>query len=318
MKNRSDGKFKLKSIEDIWGDPGQESTTDIELHKIQSFKDHPFHVVDDAKMQELVDSIQENGILTPVLVRPLKFDRYEMVSGHRRLHAATLLHMETIPAIVRDMDDDTAIKIMVHANVQRDEILPSEKAFAYKMLLEAMKRQAGRPKKNPCQDGTDIDTNEEDDNACQNVTHLRSDEELSEQVGESARNIQRYIRLTELIPELLEMVDQKKVNFTLGVNISYLPKNIQTWVYHYVCENGSIKPDQISALRKTENLEDLEQDDVINIMVGTLVKKTPARKVSMNEKKLSRYFPSTYSAKEMEQVIESLLEKWKQEQDNLQ
>lgn len=147
MSSKSVKKIALKNVEDLWGDSNQESTSEIRLDQIQSFKGHPFKVKDDEKMQELVESIRENGILTPVLVRPSEDDRFEMVSGHRRMHAASLLQMEEIPAIIREMDDDEAIKMMVNANVQREEILPSEKAYAYKMLLEAMKRQAGRPKK---------------------------------------------------------------------------------------------------------------------------------------------------------------------------
>lgn len=301
MSSKSVKKIALKNVEDLWGDSNQESTSEIRLDQIQSFKGHPFKVKDDEKMQELVESIRENGILTPVLVRPSEDDRFEMVSGHRRMHAASLLQMEEIPAIIREMDDDEAIKMMVNANVQREEILPSEKAYAYKMLLEAMKRQAGRPKKNTCQDGT----------------NLRSDEELSEQVGESARNIQRYIRLTELIPELLDMVDLKRINFTMGVNISYLSKETQTYVYKYIREKGMIRPEQITALRELEKASELNSTQIMDILNGSIPEKKTARKVSMNEKKLSKYFPPTYTSKDMEQVIESLLEKWKQEQDML-
>lgn len=301
MSSKSVKKIALKNVEDLWGDSNQESTSEIRLDQIQSFKGHPFKVKDDEKMQELVESIRENGILTPVLVRPSEDDRFEMVSGHRRMHAASLLQMEEIPAIIREMDDDEAIKMMVNANVQREEILPSEKAYAYKMLLEAMKRQAGRPKKNTCQDGA----------------NLRSDEELSEQVGESARNIQRYIRLTELIPELLDMVDLKRINFTMGVNISYLSKETQTYVYKYICEKGMIRPEQITALREFEKASELNSTQIMEILNGSIPEKKTARKVSMNEKKLSKYFPPTYTSKDMEQVIESLLEKWKQEQDML-
>lgn len=301
MSSKSVKKIALKNVEDLWGDSNQESTSEIRLDQIQSFKGHPFKVKDDEKMQELVESIRENGILTPVLVRPSEDDRFEMVSGHRRMHAASLLQMEEIPAIIREMDDDEAIKMMVNANVQREEILPSEKAYAYKMLLEAMKRQAGRPKKNTCQDGT----------------NLRSDEELSEQVSESARNIQRYIRLTELIPELLDMVDLKRINFTMGVNISYLSKETQTYVYKYICEKGMIRPEQITALRELEKASELNSTQIMDILNGSIPEKKTARKVSMNEKKLSKYFPPTYTSKDMEQVIESLLEKWKQEQDML-
>ena len=148
MKRRPGQKIKLTSVEELLGVNNEESAIDIEIVKIRSFRNHPFKVIDDDKMQDLVESIRTNGILSPVLVRPIGNDIYEMVSGHRRMHAATLLGMECIPAIIREMTDDEAIVKMVDANIQREELLPSEKAFAYKMKLEAMKRQAGRPAKN--------------------------------------------------------------------------------------------------------------------------------------------------------------------------
>ena len=194
MKSKSADKIKMPSIDELLGVSGEESATDIEISRIHSFANHPFKVLDDDKMDDLVESIKQNGVLTPVLVRPDKNNSYEMISGHRRMHAAIKAGLETIPAIVRDIEDDEAIVIMVDANIQREELLPSEKAFAYKMKLGAMKRQAGRPPKN---------------NPCQSGTNLRSDEELGNQVGESARSIQRYIRLTELIPDLLDYVDKK-------------------------------------------------------------------------------------------------------------
>ena len=181
MKSKSADKIKMPSIDELLGVSGEESATDIEISRIHSFANHPFKVLDDDKMDDLVESIKQNGVLTPVLVRPDKNNSYEMISGHRRMHAAIKAGLETIPAIVRDIEDDEAIVIMVDANIQREELLPSEKAFAYKMKLGAMKRQAGRPPKN---------------NSCQSGTNLRSDEELGNQVGESARSIQRYIRLT--------------------------------------------------------------------------------------------------------------------------
>ena len=196
MRERPGQKIKLKTIDEMLGVVGEESAMEIEIEKIHPFRNHPFHVVDDAKMQDLIDSIRENGILSPTLIRPVGNDEYEMVSGHRRMHAAMKLGMETIPAIIRDMTDDEAIVKMVDSNIQREELLPSEKAFAYKMKMEAMKRQGFRSDLGP------------DSTSCQNGTKLRADWELSNQVGESARQVQRYIRLTELIPELLDYVDQ--------------------------------------------------------------------------------------------------------------
>ena len=230
MKSKSADKIKMPSIDELLGVSGEESATDIEISRIHSFVNHPFKVLDDDKMDDLVESIKQNGVLTPVLVRPDKNNSYEMISGHRRMHAAIKAGLETIPAIVRDMEDDEAIVIMVDANIQREELLPSEKAFAYKMKLGAMKRQAGRPPKN---------------NSCQNGTNLRSDEELGNLVGESARSIQRYIRLTELIPDLLDYVDKKRLQFTVAVDISYIDKEIQTWLFEYIKENGTVKAVQV-------------------------------------------------------------------------
>ncbi|MEQ2366683.1 ParB/RepB/Spo0J family partition protein, partial [Coprococcus sp. CLA-AA-H190] len=203
MKNRSGEKIKLTSIDELLGVVNEESAMEIEIDKIHPFAGHPFKVIDDEKMQDLIDSIQENGVLTPVLIRPDNHDGYEMISGHRRMHAAQLAGLVTIPAIVREMTDDDAVIAMVDANIQREELLPSEKAFAYKMKLEAMKRQAGRPSKN--------NSGQND----QNLSGLVSRDVLAQQVGESSKQIQRFIRLTELIPDLLELVDKKRLNFTI-------------------------------------------------------------------------------------------------------
>ena len=233
MKNRSGEKIKLTSIDELLGVVNEESAMEIEIDKIKSFSGHPFKVIDDEKMQDLIESISESGVLTPVLIRPDRNDGYEMISGHRRMHAAQKAGLITIPAIVREMTDDEAVIAMVDANIQREELLPSEKAFAYKMKLEAMKRQGSR---------TDLTLS-------QNETKLRSDEILSKQVGERRAQVQRYIRLTELIPDLLELVDKKRLNFTIAVDISYIPQDVQKWIYEYICDNGFIKPNQIAALR---------------------------------------------------------------------
>ena len=205
MKNRSGEKIKLASIDELLGVVNEESAMEIEISKIHPFKNHPFKVLDDEKMQDLVESVKINGVLTPVLLRMDENEEYEMVSGHRRMHAAQLAGLTTIPAIVRELSDDDAIVAMVDANIQREELLPSEKAFAYKMKLDAMKRQGIR---------TDLTLS-------QNETKLRSDEVLSKQVGESRAQVQRFVRLTELIPELLDLVDNKKLQFTVAVDISY-------------------------------------------------------------------------------------------------
>lgn len=299
MKNRSGEKIKLTSIDELLGVVNEESAMEIEIDKIKSFSGHPFKVIDDEKMQDLIESISESGVLTPVLIRPDRNDGYEMISGHRRMHAAQKAGLITIPAIVREMTDDEAVIAMVDANIQREELLPSEKAFAYKMKLEAMKRQGSR---------TDLTLS-------QNETKLRSDEILSKQVGESRAQVQRYIRLTELIPDLLELVDKKRLNFTIAVDISYIPQDVQEWIYEYICDNGFIKPNQIAALRNYLGQGPVTQSLMISILNSHIPVKAPVRKVTLNEKKLTKYFPKNYTSEDVEKVIESLLEKWKQEQE---
>ena len=299
MGSRVAGKIKLQSVDELLGVPEMAGTQEIELGRIHSFPNHPFKVLDDEKMDTLVESIRENGILNPVIVRPDQNGDYEMISGHRRLHAAGIVGLKKVPAIVKEMSDDEAIIKMVDANIQREEILPSEKAYAYKMKLEAMKRSAGRPTK---------------ENACQSGTHLRSDQELASQVGESARSIQRYIRLTYLVPELLEMIDLKKLQFVMAVDISYFDEQIQNWICEYIKDNGFIKPVQISALKNYPNLSKANQFSVISIMNDALPKKSSSAKVSLSEKKLDKYFPPHFSAKERENVIIQLLEQWSAEQ----
>ena len=299
MGSRVAGKIKLQSVDELLGVPEIAGTQEIELGRIHSFPNHPFKVLDDEKMDTLVESIRENGILNPVIVRPDQNGDYEMISGHRRLHAAGIVGLNKVPAIVNEMSDDEAIIKMVDANIQREEILPSEKAYAYKMKLEAMKRSAGRPTK---------------ENACQSGTHLRSDQELASQVGESARSIQRYIRLTYLVPELLEMIDLKKLQFVMAVDISYFDEQIQNWICEYIKDNGFIKPVQISALKNYPHLSKANQFSVISIMNDALPKKSSSAKVSLSEKKLDKYFPPHFSAKERENVIIQLLEQWSAEQ----
>ena len=183
MKTRAGQKIRLTSVEELLGVANEESAMDLEIAKIQPFKDHPFKVLDDEKMQDLMESIRINGILSPVLVRPIGNDTYEMVSGHRRMHAAMMLGMDTVPAIIREMTDDEAVVKMVDANIQREELLPSEKAFAYKMKMDAMRRQAGRPRKDNCdQNGHDL-------------SGRRSRDVLADELGESTQQVHRYIRL---------------------------------------------------------------------------------------------------------------------------
>ena len=296
MKSKSADKIKMPSIDELLGVSGEESATDIEISRIHSFTNHPFKVLDDDKMDDLVESIKQNGVLTPVLVRPDKNNSYEMISGHRRMHAAIKAGLETIPAIVRDMNDDDAVVVMVDANIQREELLPSEKAFAYKMKLDAMKKQGKR---------TDLTLS-------QNETKLRSDAQLSLQVGESRAQIQRYIRLTELQPQLLDMVDSKRLNFTVAVDISYIDKEIQNWLYDYIDANGTIIPNQVKTLRKViDSGTVMTQQKMVSILNDCIKPKSTAKNVTFSGKKLEKYFPASYTAADVEKIVFELLEEWK-------
>ena len=297
MKERVGQKIKLTNYEALLGVSNEESAVDVSIRDIHSFENHPFKVIDDDKMAELVESIKVNGVLTPVLIRPSKKTRgYEMISGHRRLHAAGLAGLSMIPAIVREMDDDTAVLAMVDANIQREELLPSEKAFAYKMKMDAMRRQAGRPTK---------------DNSRHFVDNFKTADMVGRDNGESGRQVQRYIRLTELIPELIEFVDKKKIQLSLGVDISYIDKEIQKWIYEYIKENGTVKPKQISALREECEKGVMKQPKLIMIMNNHQTGKTSGGKLTISEKKLREYFPASYGSDDIKNVLFQLLDKWK-------
>ena len=297
MKNRSGEKIKMPTLDELMGIAGEENANELEINRIHNFANHPFKVVDDEEMDELVESIEKNGILVPVLVRPDVDNTYEMIAGHRRMHAAIKIGLKTIPAIVRDLDDDEAIIVMVDSNIQRKKLLPSEKAFAYKMKLEAMKHRVGRKSK---------------ENVSQLGTHYRADSELANELGESRNTIRRFIRLTELIPELLEYVDKKRLPFTSGVDISYLDKEIQKWIFEYIKENGPVKSVQIAALRREiENGAIMTQEKMISILIENQPGGKPNREVTFSENKLRSYFPEKTSPVEIEEVILNLLEIWK-------
>ena len=249
-----------------------------------------------------MESIRTNGILSPVLVRPIGNDIYEMVSGHRRMHAAELLGMESLPAIIREMTDDEAVVAMVDANIQREELLPSEKAFAYKMKMDALRRGGGRPPKN---------------NLRQNGANYRAYDELSDEVGESSRQIQRFIRLTELIPELLEYVDKKRLQFTVAVEISYIDQEVQKWLFEYIRDNGMVKLNQITLLRTQLQSGAITQAKMITILNDSQPGKVPSAKLTFTEKKLREYFPTYYTTAQMRGVIEDLLKDWKRTQDSI-
>lgn len=304
-RQRAGQKIKLTSVDELLGVSNEESALEIEIIKIRSFKNHPFKVVDDEKMQDLVESIRVNGVLSPVLVRPIGNDIYEMVSGHRRMHAAELLGMESIPAIIREMTDDEAIVKMVDANIQREELLPSEKAFAYKMKRDAVKRQVGRHRK------------ENVDQIGLNFSGRPSRDLLAEEIGESSQQIHRFIRLTELIPELLDYVDQKRLQFTVGVEISYIDREVQKWLFEYIKDNGAVKLNQITLLRSQLQSGAITQAKMISILNDSQPGKAPSSKLTFSEKKLREYFPSQYTAAQMRGIIEDLLSDWKRTQDTL-
>ena len=294
MKSKSADKIKMPSIDELLGVSGEESATDIEISRIHSFANHPFKVLDDDKMDDLVESIKQNGVLTPVLVRPDKNNSYEMISGHRRMHAAIKAGLETIPAIVRDIEDDEAIVIMVDANIQREELLPSEKAFAYKMKMDAMKRQGAR---NDIASSTSTQIGWKSETA----------EAIGKQVGESKNQVRRYIRLTELIPDLLDYVDKKRLQFTVAVDISYIDKEIQTWLFEYIKENGTVKAVQVAALE----VGPMTQAKMISILVNSQPGRKQEQKITLSEKKLRNFFSEKYTAEDMESVILELLDQWK-------
>ena len=296
-------KIKLKSVEELLGVVNEESAMDIEIEKIRPFRNHPFKVLDDEKMQDLIESIRTNGILSPVLIRPVGNDRYEMVSGHRRMHAAQLLGQERVPAIIREMTDDEATVKMVDSNIQREELLPSEKAFAYKMKLEAMKRQGIR---------NDLTSGQND----QKLNGIVSRDLLAEELGESSKQIQRYIRLTELLPELLDLVDKKRLQFTVAVEISYIDLEVQKWIYEYICENGQVRLNQIMALRTQMQMGAISQSKMISVLNDSLPGRLPSNKLTFTDKKLRQYFPQEYTVTQMREVIEDLLAEWKMNQED--
>ena len=291
-------KIHFESITELLGAPVvQDGRVIVKINDIHSFENHPYKVVDDDRMEELVDSIRQHGVFTPVLIRTRAKGGYEVISGHRRIHASQLAGLDTIPAIIREMTDDEAIIAMVDSNVQRTEILPSEKAWALRMKMDAMRRQGSR---------TDLTCGTE----CQKL----SSDEVGEAFGLKGRQVRNYVRLTELIAELMEYVDQKKIPITLAVDISYFDEQVQKWIYEYIKDNGFLKPVQIAALKEQPNLANTTQYHVISKLNGALPQKSSSAKVSLSEKKLDKYFPPHYSAKQREDVIIQLLEQWSKEQ----
>lgn len=301
MAKRVGQKIKITSVDELLKVPSTSGCEEIEVSKIRPFKDHPFKVIDDDKMHELVESIMANGVLMPVIVRPTEDDEYEMISGHRRLFAVNQIGLERIPAIIKDYDDDEAILAMVDSNLQREEILPSEKAFAYKMKYDAMRRKAGRPGKN---------------NSSRVGRNYQTDIVLAEEVGESRGQLHRYLRLVELIPQLLDLVDKKALALATAVEISFIDPKIQEMLYAYMMENDICKTFQIFALRDylKEN-ETITKMELIRILNENAPQNVGNRfqKITLTKNKLKEFFPVFYTKSQMENVLFKLLEDWKKE-----
>ena len=273
----------------------QEYVKDISIYEITDFPNHPFKVKMDDKMLETIESVRDHGVLVPALVREKPTAGYEMISGHRRKMASELAGKETMPCIVRNLSDDQAVIVMVDSNLQREEILPSEKAFAYKMRLEAMNRQAGRPSKNNL---TPV---------VSDLNGLRTNEALGKEVGESRETIRRYIRLTELIPEILEMVDDKKISMRPAVELSYLPKEEQEILYDTM-ESEACTPSHAQAIkiRKFSAEGRLNEDVLLSIMSEEKPNQVEQWKIPKN--RLKKYFPSGTTQQKMEEIIIKALE----------
>ncbi len=281
----------------------QERVQSLPLDKLVPFPNHPFKVRDDEKMLETVESIRERGVLIPILVRPQNDGTFQIVSGHRRCHASLLAGKTEIPAIVRDMDDDTAILLMVDSNLQREELLPSEKAFAYKMKLDAMKRQGQRTDLTSAQFGRKLDGKE-------------SRELLAEQTGESRNQISRYIRLTYLVPDLLDHVDNKTMAFNAAVEISYLTEPEQKMLCEAI-EREECTPN----LNQARRLKQFSQDGKLdaNVMDAIMTEEKPIEdKLVLKGDVLAKYFPKSYTPSQKQKVIVKLLEDWHKRQTRQQ
>ena len=266
------------------------------LSDLHPFEGHPFKVLDDELMGQTVESIKQIGVVSPLIVRPDPEGGFEILSGHRRLHAAQLAGLETVPVIVKEMDDDAAIIFMVDSNLQRENILPSERAFSYKMKLEAMKHQAGRPSK-------------ENDSQLGNNFGKLSSEEMAEELGTSKNQIFRYIRLTNLIPEILDMVDEKKIAFNPAVELSYLkPSEQKEFLEAMDYAQASPSLSQAQRLKKLSQEGGCTLDAMCEVM--NEIKTDELDHVTIKNEALRKYFPKSYTPKQMQDTIIRLLEKW--------
>ena len=296
----------LKSVDDIFqteenrADAQRERVQEIPLDQLKPFKNHPFKVRDDQRMLDTVDSIREYGVLVPAIARPDPEGGYELISGHRRKRGCEMAGLQTMPVIIRDLDDDAAVLVMVDSNIQREELLPSERAFAYKMKLEALKHQGAR---------SDLTSR-------QVVGKLEMADVVGQNAGESGRQVQRYIRLTELISELLDMVDERKLAFNPAVEVSYLKRDEQRMLLEAMdAEQTTPSLSQAQRLKKFSQEGRLTEEAMSAIMSEE--KKSEMDKVTLRSDTLRRYFPKSYTPKQMEQTIIKLLDVWqKQRQKN--
>ena len=296
----------LRSVDDIFqteenrADAQRERVQEIPLDQLKPFRNHPFKVRDDQRMLDTVDSIREYGVLVPAIARPDPEGGYELISGHRRKRGCEMAGLQTMPVIIRNLDDDAAVLVMVDSNIQREELLPSERAFAYKMKLEALKHQGARSDLTSSQLGT----------------KLRADELLAQQAGESRNQVQRFIRLTELISELLDMVDERKLAFNPAVEVSYLKRDEQRMLLEAMdAEQTTPSLSQAQRLKKFSQEGRLTEEAMSAIMSEE--KKSDMDKVTLRSDTLRRYFPKSYTPKQMEQTIIKLLDVWqKQRQKN--
>ena len=293
----------LKGADDIFSteesrqEQQREQVQQIPIGELFPFKNHPFKVLDDESMQRTVESVEQCGVLSPLIARPRPEGGYEIISGHRRQHAAQLAGLDTLPVIVRNMDDDAAVLLMVDSNLQRENILPSERAFAYKMKLEALKNQGARS----------------DLTSTQLVSKLRSNEQLGAENNQSRETVRRFIRLTNLIPELLDMVDEKKIAFNPAVELSYLDTNQQRDFLEAMQDTQNAP-----SLSQAQRLKKLAQEGHFSYDVAFAVmgeeKKDELDKVVIKNDTLRKYFPRSYTPKQMEDTIIKLLEQWQRKQ----
>ena len=282
----------------------EDKITLLPLSELHDFPNHPFKVRDDEAMQETAESIRQYGVLVPAIVRPREGGGYEIIAGHRRRHGSELAGLSAMPCIVRQMDDDTATILMVDSNIQRENILPSERAQAYKMKLEAIRRKAGRPAKE-----AENLPEENCDQVGHNFDGKRSVEIVADEAGESKSQVQRYIRLTELSPELQQMVDEKKIGMTPAVEISYLkPEEQQMLLTAIDSEQATPSLSQAQRMKKLSRDGKLNDDTMLDIMMEP--KKPEGYNVVLSADKLRKYFPRSYTPQKMEETILKLLDAW--------